>query len=156
MVAEPASMLARVLEISVVVVVLLWVSRLGKSHPHWHTSTCLPLPCPAASSFTKLLSGTCAGGLSWRPTKLPGGGNDTGKLFNVHPVVMITAFGVVMAEALQSWRQPLVPSLDRYGRLRTMMCIIRRRGKPQREKRVLSAGRRGKCCTLPCRHWRSC
>ena len=69
--------------------------------------------------------------MSLRPTKLPGGGNDTGRLFNVHPVVMITAFGVVMAEALQTWRQPLLPSLVRCGWLSAHDVQYRRRGKRQ-------------------------
>ena len=113
-------MLARVLEVGVLLVVSIWISRLGKSHPH----CCMQPPARLAHPLprcvliiTKLPSGTRAGGLSLRPTKLPGGGNDTGKLFNVHPVIMITAFGVVMAEALQSWRAPILPSLDRRGRL---------------------------------------
>jgi len=56
------------------------------------------------------------GGVSLHPEQLDASTNDTSKLFNVHPILQVTAFAVLMAEALQAWRHPLLPDLQRYKR----------------------------------------
>lgn len=56
------------------------------------------------------------GGLALAPTAASGqgGGNDTGKLFNWHPLLMTLAFCVFMAEALLTYVAPLVPMISRW------------------------------------------
>lgn len=53
------------------------------------------------------------GGASLRPVWQSDTTNDTSKLFNLHPLLQTAAFAVLMAEALQAWRSPIVPGLDR-------------------------------------------
>mmetsp|Transcript_446 Transcript_446/g.904 ORF Transcript_446/g.904 Transcript_446/m.904 type:complete len:290 (-) Transcript_446:378-1247(-) len=45
-------------------------------------------------------------------------GNDTGKLFNWHPILMTMAFAVFMAEAVLTYQAPLISSLSRESRKR--------------------------------------
>ena len=53
------------------------------------------------------------GGISLRPVWINATTNDTGKLFNLHPIIQTAAFAVLMAEALQAWRSPCIPGLKR-------------------------------------------
>ncbi|GLC43932.1 hypothetical protein PLESTB_000211100 [Pleodorina starrii] len=61
------------------------------------------------------------GGVGIQPVPVPedkGGGNDTSKLFNWHPVLMTLGFAVFMAEALLSYQAPIVPGVAREVRKR--------------------------------------
>jgi hypothetical protein len=56
------------------------------------------------------------GGLRFSPKPLDGQGNDTGQLFNWHPLLITLAFPVLMAEAVLAYKTPLVPLKDRFVR----------------------------------------
>ncbi|PNW74130.1 hypothetical protein CHLRE_13g586600v5 [Chlamydomonas reinhardtii] len=59
------------------------------------------------------------GGVGLHPQPLPdGSGNDTGKLFNWHPILMTLGFAVFMVEALLTYQAPLLASLPRETRKR--------------------------------------
>lgn len=49
------------------------------------------------------------GGLGFAPKPGPDGSNDTGIIFNYHPLLMVLAFPILMGEALLSFRQPPAP-----------------------------------------------
>lgn len=80
-------------------------------------------PARALSILTRVLELSCVlvvvtwvvklGGVSMRPAWSSETTNDTGRLFNVHPLLQTAAFAVLMAEALQAWRSPIVPGLGR-------------------------------------------
>lgn len=80
-------------------------------------------PPRALSILTRILELACLvvviawvrtlGGVSLRPVWTNSTTNDTGKLFNWHPIVQTTAFAVLMAEALQAWRSPIIPLPER-------------------------------------------
>lgn len=65
---------------------------------------------------------TYLGGLGLRPTPLQDGSNDTGVIFNYHPMLMVLAFPVLMGEALLSFRQPPIASLQRYETNAHQVC----------------------------------
>lgn len=54
------------------------------------------------------------GGLRLSPKPLAQGGNDTGQLFNWHPLLITLAFPVLMAEAVLAYKTPLVPLKSRF------------------------------------------
>ncbi|KAL6763634.1 eukaryotic cytochrome b561-domain-containing protein [Haematococcus lacustris] len=56
------------------------------------------------------------GGVAIMPVSTGPDANDTGALFNWHPLLMVLGFGVFMAEALMSYQAPLMPWLTRQGR----------------------------------------
>ena len=78
----------------------------------------------ALSILTRVLELSCLlvvvswiaqlGGISLRPAWSDDTTNDTGRLFNLHPLLMTAAFAVLMAEALQAWRSPIIPGLERH------------------------------------------
>ena len=82
-----------------------------------------PPPPKGLSILTRILELACLlvviawvrtlGGVSLRPVWTNSTTNDTGKLFNWHPIVQTTAFAVLMAEALQAWRSPIIPLPER-------------------------------------------
>ncbi|KAL4450060.1 hypothetical protein ABPG77_010729 [Micractinium sp. CCAP 211/92] len=53
------------------------------------------------------------GGLGLSPRPLAGGGNDTGPIFNWHPLLLTAAFPLLMAEAVLAYKAPLVERRDR-------------------------------------------
>lgn len=54
------------------------------------------------------------GGLSLSPdVTVNVSGNNTGRLFNWHPLLMVLAFGVFMPEAILSYRSSLAPGSSR-------------------------------------------
>lgn len=53
------------------------------------------------------------GGLSFSPKYINLKANDTGGIFNWHPLLMTLAFPVLMGEALLAYRRPLNSNLDR-------------------------------------------
>lgn len=55
------------------------------------------------------------GGLGLSPRPLAGGGNDTGPIFNWHPLLLTAAFPLLMAEAVLAYKAPLVERRDRCG-----------------------------------------
>lgn len=63
------------------------------------------------------------GGVALHPVVTKAGANDTGALFNWHPVMMTLGFGVLMAEALLAYRAPLLPWLTRCGHRSTHACM---------------------------------
>lgn len=55
------------------------------------------------------------GGLGFSPRPLGGGANDTGPIFNWHPLLLTAAFPLLMAEAVLAYKAPLVEIRDRCG-----------------------------------------
>jgi hypothetical protein len=55
------------------------------------------------------------GGVALSPRETGAGANDTGQLFNWHPVLMTLAFAVFMAEAVLTYQAPLLSWLTRYA-----------------------------------------
>lgn len=53
------------------------------------------------------------GGVGLHPRELADGGNDTGPIFCWHPILMLFAFAVFMAEAVLTYQAPLVPGISR-------------------------------------------
>lgn len=53
------------------------------------------------------------GGVGLHPRELTDGGNDTGPIFCWHPILMLVAFAVFMAEAVLTYQAPLVPGISR-------------------------------------------
>ncbi|KAK9827640.1 hypothetical protein WJX81_002123 [Elliptochloris bilobata] len=72
------------------------------------------------------------GGVGLHPKQMMLGANDTGRIFNWHPVLIALAFPVFMAEAVLAYRVPLVTSLDRPQRKivhaalhsASLLCIV--------------------------------
>ncbi|MEW5300840.1 MAG: hypothetical protein WDW36_003740 [Sanguina aurantia] len=63
------------------------------------------------------------GGVSLSPTYVSEGVNETGKLFNWHPVLMTTAFAVLMSEAIMSYKAPILPWLKRAASKKLHACL---------------------------------
>jgi hypothetical protein len=55
------------------------------------------------------------GGVSTTPDVLADGSKSTDRLFNWHPVLMVTGFGVLMTEAVLAYRIPAHMTHTRYG-----------------------------------------
>jgi hypothetical protein len=55
------------------------------------------------------------GGVALAPVPDGKGGNDTGHLFNYHPILMTLGFGVFMSEAVLTYQAPVVPGISRCG-----------------------------------------
>ena len=56
------------------------------------------------------------GGVGWAPAHADGEANDTGPIFNWHPLLMTLAFPVLMAEAVLAYQAPLLPLRERPAR----------------------------------------
>lgn len=59
------------------------------------------------------------GGVGLTPKEGPDGSNDTAPVFGWHPILMMLAFAVFMAEAVLTYQAPLIPGITRINRKRT-------------------------------------
>ncbi|GAX77908.1 hypothetical protein CEUSTIGMA_g5350.t1 [Chlamydomonas eustigma] len=63
------------------------------------------------------------GGVALDPVSDGKGGNDTGHLFNYHPILMTLGFGVFMSEAIITYQAPLVSGISRPARKLVHMTL---------------------------------
>ena len=92
-----------------------WAQRTGPPPTRYFTAVTRALQCACVLLMAGWVFGHL-GGLRLSPEpSADGSSNDTGALFNWHPLLISLAFPLLMGEAVLAYKAPLVPAEDRCG-----------------------------------------